>query len=45
MCFALLPSRVAALFEIGSIVGSVRDASGAAIPDATVIVKILPLVW
>jgi hypothetical protein len=36
VCLALLPGRALAQYENGSIVGTVRDNSGAVIPDATV---------
>src|SRR6476620_10601377 len=36
VCLALLPGRALAQYENGSIVGTVRDNSGAVIPDAAV---------
>ncbi len=38
LCFLLLPLAALAQFENGSIVGTVRDSSGAVVPDATVTV-------
>jgi hypothetical protein len=38
VCLALLPGRALAQYENGSIVGTVRDSSGAVIPAATVTV-------
>ena len=38
VCLALLPGRALAQYENGSIVGTVRDNSGAVIPAATVTV-------
>ncbi len=38
VCLALLPGRALAQYENGSIVGTVRDSSGAVVPDVTVTV-------